>query len=160
MIINYIHKRKIAIVTGFFVAFNIVFASDFLCDVGIINKGHEQHDRDSDHHEKLASVNQESHDHGTQQYDQNHHKHDKQNKDEEDDCCEFEIDLVFTSLIKKDPIKFNLNEVPVFHNMPLDLPQDYTFIFYKKHNPNSLKNTLSPPMGGAQIRILYQSFLC
>jgi len=161
MIINTIHKQKITIAIGLLIAFNVVFGSDFLCDVGIINNSSENghHEHDSDHHEKDISVHQEGPDHSIHEHDQDH-KHDKQNKDEEDGCCEFETDLVFSSLIKKNPAKFSLNEIPVFHNIPQELPIDYSFIFYKKHNPHSLKNALSPPIGGVQIRILYQSFLC
>lgn len=162
MIINVIHKRKNTIAIVLLIAFNTVFASDFLCDVGIVNKssGHDanHHEHDGDHHEKSISVHQDGHDHAINEQDQ--HKHDKQNKDEEDNCCEVETDQVFTSLIKKNLTKISLKEIPVLLNTPLDLPCDYNFVYYKKHNPYSLKSTLSPPLRGSQIRVLYQSFLC
>jgi len=160
MIINHIHKRKNSIAIGLIVAFNIVFGSDFLCDIGImktaaVSKTHEHAAIDGHDHDHFES--EESHHHGQED---THQKHQKQNKDEEDDCCEEETSLLFASLVQNRVDDFQLDVSLVLNNITLFQPLTYRFVFYKKHNPNSLKNTLSPPLSGSQIRVLFQSFLC
>jgi len=160
MIINHIHKRKNSIAIGLLVAFNIVFGSNFLCDVGImkttaISKTHEHAAIDGHDHDHFA--NEESHHHGQEHA---HQKHQKQNKDEEDDCCEEEISLLFASLVQNRVDDFELDEAPVLNTIIQERLLTYRFVFYKKHNPYTLKNALSPPLSGLQIRVLHQSFLC
>ncbi|MBN72902.1 MAG: hypothetical protein CME32_26915 [Gimesia sp.] len=64
------------------------------------------------------------------------------------------------SLVNNELPSFQMEKVPVLLQVVV-LAQDFTsFTYNKKLSVYSLNSSLSPPLSGYDVRILYQSFLC
>jgi|TARA_Y100001972_G_scaffold106199_1_gene134404 hypothetical protein len=170
MITRKLRMMQIQLTLSLLLAFSGVFICNALCDLGILdirmysdqtaslthhsneNKHSHDHHGDSDHHNdpQAMVMHQDEHNHVS---DQHRHK-------DKDECCEEETLQLLASLVNYELPTFQTERVPVLLQTDV-LDQDFIdFISNKKSNVYSLNSSLSPPISGFQLRILYQSFLC
>ncbi|MEQ8339335.1 MAG: hypothetical protein RIA62_18380 [Cyclobacteriaceae bacterium] len=169
MIIRKLRVIRIQLTLGLLLALSGVFICNALCDLSILdirmysgqnkavdlhsqgsNHGHDHLGDDGDHHDDLHSktLHQDKHNHS------NHQHGDKE------ECCEEETSRLLASLVNSELPSFQMEKVPVLLQV-VALAQEFTsFTSNKKHNVYSLNSSLSPPLSGYDVRILYQSFLC
>lgn len=159
MFIKKLHNNRQKLATYVLAVFSVVFACDFLCDFGVINKapahrinGSHDHEVAIDEHHR----NHHSYEHGVHLPSNEAHDHEKAS---DEDCCQEETSQFYASLVKHELPVFDLDKIVV----TLDLPWSLTYPTYRTHlepDPSTLKNALSPPLTGLYARILFQSFLC
>ncbi|MEQ9217959.1 MAG: hypothetical protein RLO17_07955 [Cyclobacteriaceae bacterium] len=168
MITRKLRLIRIQLTLGLLLALSGVFICNALCDLGILdirmysghkavdlhsqgsNHGHDHLGDDGDHHNDLhpKPLHQDKHNHS------NHQHGDKE------ECCEEETSRLLASLVNSELPSFQIEKVPVLLQVVV-LSQDFTsFSSNKKPNVYSLNSSLSPPLSGYDVRILYQSFLC
>ncbi|MEQ8878770.1 MAG: hypothetical protein RLQ12_04015 [Cyclobacteriaceae bacterium] len=156
---------------GLLLALSGVFICNALCDLGILdirmysgqNKAVDLHSHGRNHgHDQQGAADVSHSDHhvaDVKQHDGHDHSGNHQHKDKEE-CCEEETSRLLASLVNNELPSFQIEKVPVLLQVVV-LSQDFTsFSSNKKHNVYSLNSSLSPPVGGSFLRILYQSFLC
>jgi len=174
MIIRKLRTIQIQLTLGLLLAFSGVFICNALCDLGILDirmysgqtaivahdshgskHGHDQHGDADEPHSGHHVADVKHHDVHGPSGDQ--HKHNGKDKD---DCCEEETRQLLASLVNYELPTFQTEKVPVLLQAVV-FDQDFTnFNTNKKPNVYSLNSSLSPPLSGFQLRILYQSFLC
>ena len=168
MIIRKLRVIRIQLTLGLLLALSGVFICNALCDLDILdirmysghkavdlhshgsNHGHDHLGDDGDHHNDLhpKPLHQDKHNHSNHQY------------GDKEECCEEETSRLLASLVNSELPSFQMEKVPVLLQV-VALAQEFTsFTSNKKHNVYSLNSSLSPPLSGYDVRILYQSFLC
>lgn len=172
MIIRKLHKIQMQLALSLLIAFSGVFVCNFLCDLGILDiriyssrSGGIAHRHDSNHqhgHSENSGDHHNIHPAGEvgHQHKDNHTTHHQHNSNSEDECCEEETNQLLASLVQYELPKFETEKIPVLLNAVLYDIDFVSFHIHKNTDPYHLNSSLSPPVGGSFLRILYQSFLC
>ena len=169
MIIRKLRIIQIQLTLGLLLALSGVFICNALCDLSILdirmysgqNKAVDLHSHGSNHgQDHLGDDGDHHNDLHPKPLHQDKHNHSNHQHGDKEECCEEETSRLLASLVNSELPSFQIEKVPVLLQVVV-LSQDFTsFSSNKKPNVYSLNSSLSPPLSGYDVRILYQSFLC